>query len=99
MGRPARTNPTRPAVVDVATEEQAERELRGMEARVLLPFNSSATDARKAAQERYRKEFFRLLKRLRTEGRPATEVLEQMREFREEQHPAPPARHTTTEDR
>jgi hypothetical protein len=96
---PKRIRPARRAAGDVVSEQEAERELRGMEIRVPRPFTESATDARRAAQERYRKGFFHLLNRLRAEGRPSAEVLEQMREFRAKQHPAPLARPTITEDR
>jgi hypothetical protein len=91
MGRPRITRQAASAGFDPAAEKGAEAEIRSMEIRVPRPFNSSATDARKAAQGRYRKEFFRLLNRLRTEARPSTQILEQMKQFREEKHPAPTA--------
>jgi hypothetical protein len=97
MGRPRTTRPATDGGFDAATEKQAEREIRGMEVRTIGPLKSTASAARRAAWERYEKDFFRLLNRLRTEARPSTQILEQMQQFREEQHPAPPARHTTTE--
>jgi hypothetical protein len=87
---------TRPAAVNSkAAEDDARRKLTGMEVRTIRPFKQSATGARVAAQDEYHRDFYRLLNRLRDEGLPETEVLDRMRKFRRDQHPAPSVPPTT----
>ena len=85
---PRRIATTNPGPLDAAAEWEAEHELTGLELRSIRPPAVACSPDRRLAFEAYSREFFRELNRLRNEGVLATAIVERMKQFRDEHHPA-----------